>query len=167
MPQSSASNTTDSDASSGPKTNYAYTKPYGGMKGFMESHGLKLWNDDDVQEAKAILDGYREMDAAATETDKANSNYFGTQRPKDLSVVTLKHRMPKKSSASNTSASAASSGPKTNYELTKPYGGMQGFMHSYGLKMWDDDDVQEAKAILDGFREIDAAAAEEDKANSK
>ncbi|KAH9002677.1 hypothetical protein EDB86DRAFT_2847478 [Lactarius hatsudake] len=75
--------------------------------------------------------------------------------------------MPKKSSASNTSASAASSGPKTNYELTKPYGGMQGFMHSYGLKMWNDDDVQEAKAILDGFREIDAAAAEEDKASSK
>ncbi|KAH9179332.1 hypothetical protein EDB89DRAFT_1901321 [Lactarius sanguifluus] len=75
MPQSKASNTTDSDASSGPKTNYAYTKPYGGMKGFMESHGLKLWNDDDVQEAKAILDGYREMDAAATETDKANSNF--------------------------------------------------------------------------------------------
>ncbi|KAI9428371.1 hypothetical protein H4582DRAFT_2106873 [Lactarius indigo] len=75
MPQSSTSNTTDSDASSGPKTNYAYTKPYGGMKGFMESNGLKLWNDDDVQEAKAILDGYREMDATATaEADKANSN---------------------------------------------------------------------------------------------
>jgi hypothetical protein len=44
---------------------------------------------------------------------------------------------------------------------------MQGFMHSYGLKMWNPDDVQEAKAILDGSREIDAAAAEADKANSK
>ncbi len=43
------------------------------MKGFMESHGLKLSNDDDVQEAKAILDGFREMDAAAAEADKANS----------------------------------------------------------------------------------------------
>ncbi|KAI9465403.1 hypothetical protein BJY52DRAFT_1243748 [Lactarius psammicola] len=73
MPQkSSASNASASDESSGPKTNYAYTKPYGGMKGFMESHGLKLWNDDDVQEAKAILDGYR-RDAAAEEADKANS----------------------------------------------------------------------------------------------
>jgi len=74
MPKkSSASNTSASDASSGPKTNYAYTKPYDGMKGFMESHGLKLSNDDDVQEAKAILDGFREMDAAAAEADKANS----------------------------------------------------------------------------------------------
>ena len=68
--KSSASNTS---ASSGPKTNYAYTKPYGGMKGFMETHGLKLWNDDDVQEAKAILDGYREMDTITAEADKANS----------------------------------------------------------------------------------------------
>ncbi|KAH9179335.1 hypothetical protein EDB89DRAFT_2239122 [Lactarius sanguifluus] len=95
-------------------------------------------------------------------------HYFGTQRSKDLSsVVTLKHTMPKKSSASTTSASGASSGPKTNYALTKPYGGTQGFMHSYGLNMWSDNDVQEAKAILDGFREIDAAAADGDKANSK
>ena len=75
--------------------------------------------------------------------------------------------MPNKSSASNASASGASSGPKTNYAYTKPYGGMQGFMHSYGLKMWNDADVQQAKAILDEFRADDAAAAEADKANSK
>ena len=75
--------------------------------------------------------------------------------------------MPNKSSASNSSASDASSGPKTNYAYTKPYGGMKGFMESYGLKLWDDDDVQEAKAILDGFREMDAAAAEMEKADSK
>ena len=37
----------------------------------METYGLKLWNDDDVQEAKSILDGFREIDAAA-EADKAN-----------------------------------------------------------------------------------------------
>ena len=75
--------------------------------------------------------------------------------------------MPNKSSASNLSASDVSSGPKTDYEYTKPYGGMKGFMESYGLKLWDDDDVQEAKAILDGFREMDAAAAEMEKADSK
>ncbi|KAH9080426.1 hypothetical protein EDB83DRAFT_2215474 [Lactarius deliciosus] len=69
--------------------------------------------------------------------------------------------MPRKSSASNASASDAdaSSGPKTNYELTKPYGCMQEFMHSYGLKTWDDDDIQEAEAIFDGFKKVDAAAA--------
>jgi hypothetical protein len=71
--KSSASNSSASDESSGPKTNYAYTKPYGGMKGFMESHGLKLSDDGDIQEAKAILDGFREMDAAAAEADKTDS----------------------------------------------------------------------------------------------
>ena len=75
--------------------------------------------------------------------------------------------MPNKSSASNSSASDASSGPKTNYAYTKPYGGMKGFMESYGLKLWDDDDVKEAKAILNEFRKMDTAAAEKDKANSK
>lgn len=74
--------------------------------------------------------------------------------------------MPKKASASNSSASDGSSGPKTNYAYTKSYGGMKGFMETYGLKLWNDDDVQEAKSILDGFREIDAAA-EADKANGK
>ena len=44
----------------------------------MDSYGLKIWNDDDVQEAKAILDGFRKYDAeeatpAAQEADKANS----------------------------------------------------------------------------------------------
>ena len=48
------------------------------MQGFMESYGLKIWNDDDVQEAKATLDGFRKYDAeeatpAAQEADKANS----------------------------------------------------------------------------------------------
>jgi hypothetical protein len=78
--------------------------------------------------------------------------------------------MPNKSSASNASASGALSGPKTNYAYTKPYGGMQGFMHSYGLKMYNPEDVRQAKALLDEFRKDDAAdadAAEADKANSK
>ncbi|KAH9080429.1 hypothetical protein EDB83DRAFT_2339380, partial [Lactarius deliciosus] len=104
-----------------------------------------------------------------TTSQSKQFSYIDMEQPdlKTSSVVTSKRRMPKKTSASNTSASGASSGPKTNYELTKPYGGMHGFMRSYGLKTWDNDDVQEAKAILDGFRKVDAAAAEEDKANSK
>ncbi|KAN0125468.1 hypothetical protein V8E53_015438 [Lactarius tabidus] len=75
--------------------------------------------------------------------------------------------MPNKSSASKSSTSGESSGPKTNYAYTKPYGGMKGFMESYGLKLWDHDDVRQAKAILDEFREMDAAEAEADKADSK
>ena len=77
--------------------------------------------------------------------------------------------MPNKSSASNLSAPKGSSGPKTNYVYTKPYGGMKGFMESYGLKMWDDGDYKQAKSLLDEFRKDDAAdaAAEADKANGK
>jgi hypothetical protein len=40
----------------------------------MESHGLKLWNDNDIAEAKSIIDGYRANDAAdAADAAKANS----------------------------------------------------------------------------------------------
>ena len=44
------------------------------MKGFMESHGLNLWNHDDVEEAKSIIDRFRANDAAdAAEAAKANN----------------------------------------------------------------------------------------------
>lgn len=37
------------------------------------------------------------------------------------------------------------------------FSNMNSFMQSYNLKMHDDDDLQEAKAILDGLRKIDEA----------
>lgn len=45
-------------------SNYAIMREQGfnGMKDFMESHGLKLWNDDDVQTAHQIIDKMREFD---------------------------------------------------------------------------------------------------------
>ena len=74
--------------------------------------------------------------------------------------------MPKKSSASNTSASGESYKPDSYY--TESYGGMKGFMESHGLNLWNHDDVEEAKSIIDGFRANDAAdAAEAAKANNK
>ena len=42
------------------------------MKGFMETYGLRLYRDGDIQEAKSILDGFREIDAAAAEADKTD-----------------------------------------------------------------------------------------------
>lgn len=45
--------------------------------------------------------------------------------------------------------------PKTDYAYCKPWGGWQKFMLSYGLKPWDDDDVQEGKAIIQAFRDRD------------
>lgn len=30
---------------------------FSGFKNFLESYGLRIWNDDDIQEGKAILRG--------------------------------------------------------------------------------------------------------------
>lgn len=70
--------------------------------------------------------------------------------------------MPSKKSSSKKSSegSSKSSGQKSNYQYHKEAGGYNNFMHSHGLKPWDDDDVQEGKAILDAFREYDRQDAE-------
>jgi len=49
---------------------------------------------------------------------------------------------------------------KSDYQIIKDGGfrDMKHFMESYGLRMHDDDDLQEAKAILQMMRENDAAA---------
>jgi hypothetical protein len=69
----------------------------------------------------------------------------------------------KSSSTSNASSSSSATGsasaPKSNYQYYKAYGGWPGFMHSFGLKTWDLDDVDEGKAIIRAFREDDAAEA--------
>ena len=45
--------------------------------------------------------------------------------------------------------------PKSNNQYYQGFGGYNNFMHSYGLKPWDDDDVQEGKAIIEAFKEAD------------
>ncbi|KAI0075890.1 hypothetical protein K474DRAFT_1566846, partial [Panus rudis PR-1116 ss-1] len=37
--------------------------------------------------------------------------------------------------------------PSAN-SIYESYGGWQNFMHSHGLKTWDDDDVEEGHAIV-------------------
>ncbi|KAF2769561.1 hypothetical protein EJ03DRAFT_327168 [Teratosphaeria nubilosa] len=54
---------------------------------------------------------------------------------------------PKSSSSSNNKC-----GGSSNYKIAKDYGGQKGFMESYGLKMHNPEDVQEAKAIQDAMR---------------
>ena len=44
----------------------------------------------------------------------------------------------------------------------KHFGGWHGFMRSYGLKPHDDDDVYEAKQILQGMKDGDKFAWEEE-----
>lgn len=47
------------------------------------------------------------------------------------------------------------------------YKDMPEFMHSYGLKIYKDDDYEEAKQILDAMREADQRAWEEKNGNGK
>ncbi|KAB8298634.1 hypothetical protein EYC80_000813 [Monilinia laxa] len=51
-------------ANNGQISNYAMVREQGfhGMKTFMESHGLRLWHDEDVQKAHQIIDKMRELD---------------------------------------------------------------------------------------------------------
>lgn len=64
--------------------------------------------------------------------------------------------------SSDSSAGKASTGKQpAPYSIHKEYGGQQNFMHSYGLKMWNDGDVQEAKAIADEMLKQDAISKAE------
>ncbi|KAI0327214.1 hypothetical protein GY45DRAFT_1327915 [Cubamyces sp. BRFM 1775] len=55
--------------------------------------------------------------------------------------------------------------PKSDSHYYKSFGGFNNFMHSYGLKPWDYDDVQEGKAIIEGFRKRDRQDWEEAQKN--
>jgi hypothetical protein len=64
--------------------------------------------------------------------------------------------------SSDSSAAKASTGNESPcYSIEKEYGGQQNFMHSYGLKMWNDGDVQEANAIADEMLKQDAISKAE------
>ncbi|KAL3692304.1 hypothetical protein R1sor_005955 [Riccia sorocarpa] len=55
----------------------------------------------------------------------------------------------------NSSSSSRGSGwdnpPKNVNEVYKAWGGFQNFMLSYGLKMWNHENVEEAKAIAEAM----------------
>ncbi|KAK0193313.1 hypothetical protein F5146DRAFT_1133983 [Armillaria mellea] len=56
--------------------------------------------------------------------------------------------------------------PKSNNSYYESFGGYNNFMHSYGLKPWDMDDVEEGKAILQMFKEQGRLEHEEAQKNS-
>jgi hypothetical protein len=63
------------------------------------------------------------------------------------------------SNSKTSSTSASHAKPVSDYSITKDYGGMQGFMASYGLKIYNDDDIKEAHAILDAMKAADREEA--------
>lgn len=54
-------------------SNYSITKPWGGMKPFMESYGLKIYNDEDIQEAKLIINEFKKIDWEEKNNNNANN----------------------------------------------------------------------------------------------
>ncbi|KZT23500.1 hypothetical protein NEOLEDRAFT_1069367, partial [Neolentinus lepideus HHB14362 ss-1] len=46
-----------------PVSDYEFLKAWGGWWKFMQSYGLKPWNDDDCQEAKEILRRLKQLSA--------------------------------------------------------------------------------------------------------
>ncbi|KAK4212733.1 hypothetical protein QBC37DRAFT_187456 [Rhypophila decipiens] len=65
----------------------------------------------------------------------------------------------KSNTSKNNSSSAGNGGanartqPISDYEFLKPWGGMENFMNSHGLRMWNPEDVDEAHQIIDMMRE--------------
>ena len=54
--------------------------------------------------------------------------------------------------ASNKNENSEQYVPPSNNSIYQTFGGWPGFMHSHGLKPWNDDDVQEGKAIVAGMK---------------
>jgi hypothetical protein len=60
--------------------------------------------------------------------------------------------------------------PQSSNSIHQSFGGWNNFMHSYGLKPWDVDDVQEGERIVEAMKEIDKQDWEDEqaaKANKK
>jgi inhibitor of KinA sporulation pathway (predicted exonuclease) len=76
-----------------------------------------------------------------------------------MSSNTNKQSSSSSGAVNNNSSKAPSSDRKSDYRLIKDAGfnNMNHMMQSYGLKMSEHEDIQEARAILDGFRKIDEA----------
>lgn len=54
--------------------------------------------------------------------------------------------------------------PPSNADVYRPFGGWPGFMHSYGLKPSNLDDVEEGKQIVEQMKENDKMDWEEKQA---
>jgi len=69
-------------------------------------------------------------------------------------------QQPNQSQSSGGKGATKAPNPSTNAERNRVakegWGSKYHMMQSYGLKMHDDGDMEEANAILDGYRQIDA-----------
>jgi hypothetical protein len=60
--ESSSSSSSSSKEEYVPQSKYSITKPYGGFQNFAHSHGLKMYNPDNIGEANRILEAFQKQD---------------------------------------------------------------------------------------------------------
>ncbi|GJJ15809.1 hypothetical protein Clacol_010087 [Clathrus columnatus] len=63
--------------------------------------------------------------------------------------------MPKNSNGTTSKSTSSSRSSNSDYAIYKSYGGWQNFHHCHRLKPWDDDDLEEGKAIIQALRDAD------------
>ncbi|CAL1704117.1 unnamed protein product [Somion occarium] len=138
---------------------YSVDEDYGSYEDFMHSYGLKPWDADDIEEASQIAKVIeentwkREAKGGSKPSSSRNPPY---QVPSDSSSS----RFPaEKSSASTSQKQPAVPNPLSEQDIPlhtdagfssyDSFGGYENFMHSYGLKPWEDDDIEEGQAIAE------------------
>ncbi|KAF2158665.1 hypothetical protein M409DRAFT_30829 [Zasmidium cellare ATCC 36951] len=121
--KNSNSNTTFDPSSVPYPTNNDITRPYGGHYHFMLSYGLKMHNQDDFDESKRILEGLQECEYQER-VARAREEYKRESFSKWWSTPSC----------------------------TKSYGGHYYFMLTYNLNMYDDEDFEYSKQILEEIK---------------
>lgn len=99
---------------------------------FLLQHGLRIHNDEDRDDGRAILRALMQQDENSDESDDADefAEYEGHQADYHFTEPQLEW-------------------------IEKHYRNSEQFMITYGLKFYDDEDLEEAKAIVDAMMDDD------------
>lgn len=102
---------------------------YGNEYRFLVQHGLKIYSEEDREEGRSILRAIMREDVESSDDEETEDDEFhleGHQADYNFSEKQLDW-------------------------MEKHYGNSEHFLISFGLKFYNDDDIEEAKAIVDGF----------------
>ena len=106
---------------------------------FLRNHGLSIYKEDDREEGRLIMRAMMEQDEGDDEKDSDSDNSFLRELEEDpMSHVADYHFSAKQLDW-----------------IKKHYKHSANFLHSYGLKPFDDGDCQEGKKIVQGMMDDD------------
>jgi hypothetical protein len=97
---------------------------------FLLEHGLKIYKEEDRAEGRSILRAFRGKDVVGEKSEDDEFGLEGDQADYSFS-------------------------PSQLIWIEKSFGNSENFILSYGLKLYDDDDLKEAKAIADAMTAYD------------